>query len=197
MAGDDVLMVADERKAREVAMFRQGKFRDIKLAKQQAAKLENLFSHMSSGDVTTLNIIIKADVQGSVEALSESLEKLSTSEIAVGIVARGVGGITESDVHLAVTSKAILIGFRVRADASARRLINEEGVDLHYYNIIYEAIEEVKQAMTGMLSPEIKEEITGLAQVRDVFRVAKIGAVAGCMVLEGSVKRNNPIRVFT
>ncbi len=196
MAGDEVTMVADERKAREIALFRQGKFRDVKLAKQQAAKLENVFSQMEDGKTHSLNVVLKADVQGSVEALSESLVKLSNKEVKVAIVARGVGGITESDVNLAVASGAIIIGFNVRADSSARRRVQEEEVDLHYYSIIYEAIEEVKQAITGMLSPEIRENIMGLAEVRDVFRVAKIGAVAGCMVLEGTLKRNNPIRVL-
>lgn len=196
MAGDEVMMVADERKAREIALFRQGKFREVKLAKQQAAKLENIFSQMEEGKTLSLNIVLKADVQGSVEAISESLIKLSSEEVKVAIVARGVGGITESDVNLAVASNAIVIGFNVRADAAARRRVQEEEVDLHYYSVIYEAIEEVKQAINGMLSPEIKEEIIGLAEVRDVFRVAKIGAVAGCMVLEGMVKRNNPIRVL-
>lgn len=196
MAGDEVLMVATERKAREVALFRQGKFREIKLAKQQAAKLENIFSQMEEGEVSNLNIVLKADVQGSAEALSESLIKLSTQDVKVNIVGRGVGGINSSDVQLASASNAILIGFNVRADAAARKIVQEEGIDLHYYSIIYEAIEEVKQAMTGMLAPEIKEEIVGLAEVRDVFRVAKIGAVAGCMVLEGMVKRKNPIRVL-
>ncbi len=196
LAGDEVTMVADERKAREIALFRQGKFREVKLAKQHAAKLENVFSQMEEGKINTLNIVLKADVQGSVEALSESLIKLSSSEVKVAIVAHGVGGITESDVNLAVASGAILIGFNVRADSSARRRVQEEEVDLHYYSIIYEAIDEVKQAINGMLSPEIREEIIGLAEVRDVFRVAKIGAVAGCLVLEGTVKRNNPIRVL-
>jgi translation initiation factor IF-2 len=195
-AGDEVIAVADERKAREVALFRQGKYRDVKLARQQKAKLESMFSQMEEGEVGTLNLVIKADVQGSSEALSESLMKLSTDEVRVKIVASGVGGINESDVNLAVASSAILIGFNVRADASARRLIEEEGVDLHYYSVIYDVIEEVKQSMSGMLSPEYKEEIIGLAEVRDVFRSPKLGAIAGCMVVEGVVKRNNPIRVL-
>ncbi len=195
-AGDEALTVADERKAREVAMYRQGKFREHKLARQQAAKLENMFSQMESGSVTTLNVLVKGDVQGSVEAINEALVKLSTEEIQVKVVASGVGGINESDVNLAVASGAILVGFNVRADSAARRLIQEEGVDLHYYSVIYDLVDEIKQAMTGMLEPEFKEEIVGLAEVRDVFRVAKIGAVAGCMVVEGTVKRNNPIRVL-
>ncbi len=195
-AGDEAVVVADERKAREVALLRQGKSREVKLARQQKAKLDNLFEQMSEGDVKTLNVVLKADVQGSVEALSDALENLSTDDVKVKIVASGVGGITESDANLAVASNAILIGFNVRADAAARKLISEEGVDLHYYSVIYEAIDEVKSAMQGMLSPEFREEIVGLAEVRDVFRAPKIGAVAGCMVVEGIVKRHNPIRVL-
>jgi translation initiation factor IF-2 len=195
-AGDEVIAVADERKAREVALFRQGKYRDVKLARQQKAKLESMFSQMEEGEVNVLNLVIKADVQGSAEALSESLTKLSTDEVRVKIISSGVGGINESDVNLAVASEAVMIGFNVRADASAKRLIEEEGVDLHYYSVIYDVIEEVKQSMTGMLAPEFKEEIIGLAEVRDVFRSPKLGAIAGCMVVEGTVKRNNPIRVL-
>jgi len=195
-AGDEVVVVADERKAREVALFRQGKYRDIKLARQQKAKLESMFSQMEAGKVSTLNLVIKADVQGSAEALSESLTKLSTEEVRVNVVSSGVGGINESDVNLAVASEAIIIGFNVRADASAKRLIEEEGVDLHYYSVIYDVIEEIKSSMTGMLAPEFKEQIVGLAEVRDVFRSPKLGAIAGCMVVEGTVKRNNPIRVL-
>jgi translation initiation factor IF-2 len=195
-AGDDAIVVADERKAREVALFRQGKFRDVKLKRQQEAKLENMFTQMEEGELAALNIVLKTDVQGTLEALSEALTKLSTNEVEVKIVASGVGGINESDVNLAMASNAIMIGFNVRADAVAKRIIEEEGVDLHYYSVIYDAIEEVKQALTGMLAPEYKEEIIGLAEVRDVFRSPKIGAVAGCMVVEGVVKRNNPIRVL-
>lgn len=195
-SGDEVVSVAEERKAREIALFRQGKFREVKLAKQQAAKLENMFTQMEEGEINTLNIVLKADVNGSVEALRDALTKLSTADVRVKVIASGVGGINESDVNLAVASNAIIIGFNVRADGGARRLISEEGVDLHYYSVIYEAIEEVKQALTGMLAPEVKEEILGLAEVRQVFRVAKIGAVAGCLVVEGVVKRNNPIRVL-
>jgi translation initiation factor IF-2 len=195
-AGDEVLVVADERKAREVALFRQGKFRDVKLARQQKAKLDNMFSQMEEGAVNTLNLVIKADVQGSVQALSDALTSLSTDEVRVKIVASGVGGINESDVNLAVASGAVMIGFNVRADGSAKRIIEEEGVDLHYYSVIYDAIDEVKTALSGMLAPAFKEEIVGLAEVRDVFRSPKFGAVAGCMVTEGSVKRNNPIRVL-
>jgi translation initiation factor IF-2 len=195
-AGDEAVVVADERKAREIALFRQGKYRDIKLARQQAAKLENMFSQMQAGHVNTLNIVLKADVNGSVEALSDALVKLSNQEVKVNMIASGVGGINESDVNLAVASGAILIGFNVRADSSAKRLINEEEVDLHYYSVIYEAIDEVKKAITGLLKPEVKEEIIGLAQVREVFRSPKFGAVAGCLVVDGVVKRNNPIRVL-
>ena len=195
-AGDEATVVKDERKAREVAMFRQGKYRDVKLARQQAAKLENMFTKMEEGEVTTLNIVLKADVQGSVEAISDSLVKLSTDEVKVNMVATGVGGITESDVNLAMASNAIMIGFNVRAESSAKRLIDEEGIDLHYYSVIYELIDEVKSAMTGMLAPEFKEEIIGLAEVRDVFRSPKFGSIAGCMVIDGVVKRNNPIRVL-
>jgi translation initiation factor IF-2 len=195
-AGDEANVVANERKAREVAMFRQGKYRDVKLARQQAAKLENMFNQMQEGGVATLNIVLKADVQGSVEAISDALTNLSTDEVRVKIVSSGVGGITESDVNLAMASNAIMIGFNVRADSVAKRLIDEEEVDLHYYSVIYDLIDEVKGAMTGMLAPEFKEEIIGLAEVRDVFRSPKLGAIAGCMVVDGVVKRNSPIRVL-
>ncbi|MEE8378770.1 MAG: translation initiation factor IF-2, partial [Gammaproteobacteria bacterium] len=195
-AGDEVLVVADERKAREVALYRQGKIRDLKLARQQKSKLESMFSQMEEGEVNTLNLVLKADVQGSVEALSESLIKLSTDEVRVKIVSNGVGGINESDVNLAVASSAVIIGFNVRADASAKRRIEEEAIDLHYYSIIYEVIDEIKQSLSGMLAPEFKEEIVGLAEVRDVFRSPKLGSIAGCMVTEGVIKRNNPIRVL-
>ncbi|NNF95382.1 MAG: translation initiation factor IF-2, partial [Halobacteria archaeon] len=195
-AGDEANVVANERKAREVAMFRQGKYRDVKLARQQAAKLENMFNQMQEGEVATLNIVLKADVRGSVEAIADALTKLSTDEVRVKIVSSGVGGITESDVNLAMASNAIMIGFNVRADSVAKRLIDEEEVDLHYYSVIYDLIDEVKSAMSGMLAPEFKEEIIGLAEVRDVFRSPKLGAIAGCMVVDGVVKRNNPIRVL-
>ncbi len=195
-AGAEVLVVKDERKAREVALFRQGKYRDVKLARQQAAKLENMFTQMESGDVKTINIVLKADVQGSVEAISESLQKLSTDEVKVHIVADGVGGINGSDAQLALASGAIIIGFNVRADATAKKLIESEAIDLHYYSIIYDLLDDVKSAMTGMLSPEFKEQIIGLAEVRDVFRSPKLGAIAGCMVVDGIVKRNNPIRIL-
>ena len=195
-AGDEATVVANERKAREVALFRQGKYRDVKLARQQAAKLENMFNQMQEGEVATLNIVLKADVQGSVEAIADALTNLSTDEVRVKIVSSGVGGITESDVNLAMASNAIMIGFNVRADSVAKRLIDEEDIDLHYYSVIYDLIDEVKGAMSGMLAPEFKEEIIGLAEVRDVFRSPKLGAIAGCMVVDGVVKRNNPIRVL-
>jgi translation initiation factor IF-2 len=195
-AGDDVLVVPDEKQAREVAALRQEKQRDSKLAAQKAAKLDDLFSQMAEGEVQYVNLIVKADVQGSVEALKESLVKTSTDEVKVRVVASGVGGINESDANLALTSNAIIIGFNVRADAAARRVIEEKEIDLRYYSIIYEVIDEVKKAISGLLSPEIREEIVGLAEVRDVFRSSKYGAIAGCMVVEGVVKRNNPIRVL-
>lgn len=196
IAGENALVVQDERKAREVAGKRHTKQREMKLAKQQKAKLENMFANMESGDVSDLNIVLKADVQGSIEAISDSLVNLSTSEVKVNIVGSGVGGITETDVSLASASSAIVIGFNVRADATARRIIEAEEIDLRYYSIIYELIDEVKQAMSGMLAPEFKQQIIGLAEVRDVFKSPKIGAIAGCMVTEGVIKRNNPIRVL-
>jgi translation initiation factor IF-2 len=195
-AGDEATVVANERKAREVTTFRQAKNRDVKLARQQAAKLENMFNQMEEGDVSAVNVVLKTDVKGSAEAIIDALHKLSTDEVKVAIVASGVGGITESDANLAMASGAILIGFNVRADAVAKRLIDDEDIDLHYYSVIYDLIDEVKGAMSGMLSPEFKEEIVGLAEVRDVFKSPKIGAIAGCMVTEGTVKRNNPIRVL-
>jgi len=195
-AGDDAIVVPTEKKAREIALFRQGKYREVKLAKQQAAKLENLFTHMEEGEVSTLNVVLKTDVRGSLEALNDALTSLSTDEVKVSIVASGVGGITESDANLALASGAIVIGFNVRADASARRIIEEEDIDLHYYSVIYDVIDEVKSSMSGMLAPEYKEEIIGLAQVRDVFKSPKLGAIAGCMVVEGTMKRSNPIRVL-
>lgn len=195
-AGDDVFVVQDERKAREIANLRQGKFREIKLAKQQSAKLENLFSQMGEGSVSTVNILLKTDVQGSLEALSDALVGLSTDEVKVKIIGSGVGGITESDANLALASNAIVIGFNVRADSAAKRVIEEESIDLHYYSVIYDVIDEVKTAMSGMLAPEFREEIIGLAEVRDVFRSPKFGSVAGCMVIDGTVKRSNPIRVL-
>ena len=195
-AGEEVTVVQSERKAREIALYRQGQFKDVQLARQQAAKLSNMFNQMTEGEVQTLNLVIKADVQGSVEALTDSLEKLSSDEVRVKVVHGMVGGINESDVNLAVASGAILIGFNVRADAGARRLVETHDVDLHYYSVIYDAVNEVKAAIGGMLSPEIKEQIVGLAEVRDVFRSPKLGAIAGCFVIEGYVKRNLPIRVL-
>ncbi len=195
-AGDEATVVRDEKKAREVALYRQGKFRDVKLARQQKAKLENMFSNMTEGDVAELNVIVKADVQGSVEAICQALQELSTEEVKVSVVGSGVGGITETDATLAAASNAIILGFNVRADASARRVIENENIDLRYYSIIYELLNEIKAAMSGMLAPEFKQEIIGLAEVRDVFRHPKFGAIAGCMVTEGVVKRNNPIRVL-
>ena len=196
MSGDDFIVVKDERKAREVALFRQGKYREIKLRREQVVSLENIFDNIDKGEVGTLNIILKADVQGSVEALSDSLLKLATDDVKVKIISRGVGGITSSDVNLAIASKAIIVGFNVRADASAKTLIEKESVDLHYHSIIYEAIDEVKRALTGMLAPEIKENIIGLAEVRDVFKSPKFGLIAGCMATEGLIKRNRSIRVL-
>jgi translation initiation factor IF-2 len=195
-AGDEATVVRDEKKAREVALYRQGKFRDIKLARQQKAKLDNMFANMEAGEVSELNIVLKADVQGSLEAICDSLNKLSTDEVKVNIIGRGVGGITETDASLASASGAIIIGFNVRADASARKLIDNEAVDLHYYSIIYDLIDEVRAAMGGLLAPEFRQEIIGLAEVRDVFKSPKMGAIAGCMVTEGVIKRNNPIRVL-
>jgi translation initiation factor IF-2 len=195
-AGDDLVAVGDEKKAREVADLRREKSRDTRLAEQKAVKLDQLFSQMGKGEITYVNIIVKADVQGSVEALKESLQKIETDEVKVKVVAAGVGGINESDAMLALTSNAIMIGFNVRADAAARRVIEEKDIDLRYYSIIYEVIDDVKKAVSGLLTPEIKEQIVGLAEVRDVFRSSKLGAIAGCMVVEGTVKRNNPIRVL-
>jgi translation initiation factor IF-2 len=195
-AGDEATVVRDEKKAREVALYRQGKFREVKLARQQKSKLENMFANMTEGEVSELNIVLKADVQGSVEAISDSLLKLSTDEVKVKIVGSGVGGITETDATLAAASNAILLGFNVRADASARRVIDAESLDLRYYSVIYNLIDEVKAAMSGMLAPEYKQQIIGLAEVRDVFKSPKFGAVAGCMVTEGNIKRHNPIRVL-
>jgi translation initiation factor IF-2 len=193
-AGDDVLVLADERKAREIALFRQGKFRDVKLAKQQAAKLENVFDQLAEG-AKTLALIIKADVQGSYEGLAHALTKLSTDEVRVNIVHTGVGGITESDINLALASKAVVIGFNARADAAARKLAEHSGVDIRYYNIIYDAVDDVKAAINGMLAPERKEAVLGTVEVRNVFRISKVGTVAGCMVTDGLVRRGSQVRV--
>ena len=195
-SGDEATVVKDEKKAREVALYRQGKFRDVKLARQQKAKLENMFASMAEGEISEVNVVIKSDVQGSLEAISDSLLKLSTDEVKVKIIGSGVGAITETDATLAAASNAIVVGFNVRADASARKVIESENIDLRYYSVIYALIDEVKQAMSGMLAPEFKQEIIGLAQVRDVFKSPKIGAIAGCMVTEGIIKRSAPIRVL-
>jgi translation initiation factor IF-2 len=195
-AGEEAVVLGDEKKAREIALFRQGKFRDVKLAKQQAAKLENIFEQMGEGEVKTLPLIIKADVQGSQEALAQSLQKLSTSEVKVNIIHGAVGGITESDINLAQASKAVVIGFNTRADAGARKAAESFGVDIRYYNIIYDAVDEVRAALSGMLSPEKKEEITGTVEIRQVFRASKIGTIAGCYVLEGVVRRNARARLL-
>ncbi len=196
VAGDEAAVINDERKAREIVLFRQGKFRDVRLAKQQAITRDSLLERMGTGETSNLNIILKADVQGSIEALSDALVQLSTPEIKVQVIGKGVGGINESDVNLALASKAIIMGFNVRADATARRLVQHEGVIMHYHSIIYDVIDEVKSILGGMLSPEMKEHILGLAEVRDVFRSPKLGAIAGCMVIEGTIKRNRPIRVL-
>lgn len=195
-AGDDAIVIGDERKAREVALFRQGKYRDIKLAKQQAAKLDNILSHIGENETKTLNIIIKADVQGSAEAIAETLTKLATPEVKIKIVASGVGGINETDVNLAKASTGIIVGFNVRADSTARKLSENEGIEIRYYSIIYKLVEDIKAALTGMLAPKFEEQIVGIAEVRDVFRSSKLGAIAGCMVTEGMVRKNLPIRIL-
>jgi translation initiation factor IF-2 len=195
-AGDEFMVMADERRAREIATYRAGKFRNTKLAKQQAAKLENMFADMTAGEVKTLPIIVKADVQGSQEALSQSLLKLSTEEVKVQMVYAAVGGISESDVNLAIASKALIVGFNVRADAGARKLAEHNGVDIRYYNIIYDAVDELKAAMSGMLAPEKKEEVIGSAEIRTVFVASKIGTVAGCMVTSGMVTRSAHFRLL-
>ena len=195
-AGEEFIVVADERKAREVANFRQGKYREVRFARQHSAKLENLFSGMGQEEVGTLNIVLKADVRGSLEALTKSLTDLSTDEVKVNVVSSGVGGITETDATLALASDAVIFGFNVRADSSAKQFIERESVDLRYYSVIYNIIDDVKSALSGMLTPDLREEIVGTAEVRDVFRSPKFGAVAGCMVIEGTVLRNEKIRVL-
>ena len=195
-AGDEMMVVADEKKAREVALFRQGKFREVKLARAHAGKLENIFENMGQEEKKTLNIVLKADVRGSLEALQGSLGTLGNDEVQVRVVGGGVGGITESDANLALASNAVLFGFNVRADAGARKIVESEGLDMRYYNVIYDIIEDVKKALTGMLGSDVRENILGIAEVRDVFRSPKFGAVAGCMVVEGTVHRNRPIRVL-
>ncbi|ARC82075.1 translation initiation factor IF-2 [Pseudomonas aeruginosa] len=195
-AGDEMTVVADEKKAREVALFRQGKFREVKLARAHAGKLENIFENMGQEEKKTLNIVLKADVRGSLEALQGSLSGLGNDEVQVRVVGGGVGGITESDANLALASNAVLFGFNVRADAGARKIVEAEGLDMRYYNVIYDIIEDVKKALTGMLGSDLRENILGIAEVRDVFRSPKFGAIAGCMVTEGMVHRNRPIRVL-
>jgi len=195
-AGDEMIVVPDEKKAREIALFRQGKYRETKMAQQQATKLENVMNQMQEGESVLLNLLIKADVQGSSEALVNALSRLGNDEVKVNIISSGVGGITESDINLTMASNAVVLGFNVRADASARKLVDAEGIDLRYYSIIYDVIDDVKAAISGLLSPEIREQITGVAEVREVFRSPKFGDIAGCMVTTGHIKRNNPIRVL-
>ncbi|HSB23596.1 MAG TPA: translation initiation factor IF-2 [Burkholderiaceae bacterium] len=195
-AGDEFMVLADERRAREIATFRQGKYREVTLNKRQAAKLENMFENMGEGAAQTLSLILKADVQGSQEALAQSLVKLSTDEVKVQVVHAAVGGISESDVNLAIASKAVIVGFNTRADAGARKLAENNGIDIRYYNIIYDAVDDVKAAMAGMLAPEQKEEVIGSAEIRQVFRISKVGAIAGCMVTAGTVRRGARVRVL-
>jgi translation initiation factor IF-2 len=190
------MVLPDERKAREIALFRQGKFRDVQLAKKQAAKLETMFEQMGEGEVKSLPLILKADVQGSYEGLANALQKLSTDEVKVNIIHAAVGAVSESDVNLALASNAVIIGFNVRADAQARKLAESSDVDLRYYNIIYEAVDDVKAALGGLLSPEKKESVIGMAEIRQVFRISKVGAVAGCMVTDGLVKRSARARIL-
>ena len=197
-AGEEMVVLPDEKKAREVALFRQGKYREVKLSMQRAANLENMFSNMGEGGAgkKTLALLIKADVQGSQEALAHALTRLATDEVKVSVVHAGVGGITESDVNLALASGAVIVGFNSRPDATARKLIESSGVDVRYYNVIYDAVEEVKAALSGMLAPERKESIIGMVEVRQVFRISKVGTVAGCYVTEGMVKRGAQVRVL-
>jgi translation initiation factor IF-2 len=195
-AGEELMVLADEKRAREIALFRQGKYRGVKLAKQQAAKLESMFEQMAEGEVRTLSLIVKADVQGSAEAIAQSLQKLSTDEVKVNLIHSGVGGITESDINLALASKAIVIGFNTRADAAARKLAESSGVDVRYYNIIYAMVDEIKAAMSGMLAPEKKENVIGMVEIRQVFHISRVGTVAGCYVTDGMVRRNAQVRVL-
>ncbi|MCR4303185.1 MAG: translation initiation factor IF-2 [Gallionella sp.] len=195
-AGEELMVLADEKRAREIALFRQGKYRGVKLAKQQAAKLENMFEQLAEGEVGVLSLIVKSDVQGSAEAIAQSLHKLSTNEVKVNLIHNAVGAITESDVNLALASKAIIIGFNTRANASARKLAESSGVDIRYYNIIYAMVDEIKAALSGMLAPEKRESILGMVEVRQVFTVSKVGTIAGCYVLEGMVKRGAKVRVL-
>jgi len=195
-AGDQFAAVESEKRARELADFRQDKSRENRLQRQQAAKLDNMFESMTAGEKKILNVIVKADVRGSLEAIQSALLELGNTEVQVNIVAGGVGGIAETDVTLAITSGAVMFGFNVRADNAAKRLVETEGVDLRYYNVIYDLIDDVKQALTGMLAPELREEIVGIAEVRDVFKSPKFGLIAGCVVTEGTVYRSKPIRVL-
>jgi translation initiation factor IF-2 len=195
-AGDPFSAVESERQAREIALFRQERTRDSRLQRQQAAKLDNMFESMTAGEKKTLNVVVKADVRGSLEALQSALLELGNEEVDVNIVSSGVGGITETDINLAMTSTAVVFGFNVRADNAARKLVEEEELDLRYYNVIYDLIDDVKQALSGMLAPELREEIVGIAEVRDVFKSPKFGLIAGCMVTEGTVHRSKPIRVL-
>jgi len=195
-AGDEMIVVQNEKKAREIALFRQGKYREVKLAKQQASNMENMLSSMGTEEGAVVNLLIKADVQGSSEALTEALLKLSSDEVKINVISHGVGGITESDINLAMASKGAVIGFNVRADSSARKLTDEEGIDLRYYSVIYDVIDDVKAVVNGMLAPEIREQIVGIAEVKEVYPSPKFGDIAGCIVSSGTVKRNNPIRVL-
>ncbi len=195
-AGDDIVVVPDEKKAREIALFRQGKYREVKLAKKHASKMENVLSQMGEAEGAVLNLLVKADVQGSAEALVDSLKRLSSSEVKVVIVSSGVGGITESDVNLAHASKGVIIGFNVRADSASRKLADEEGIEIRYYSIIYDVIDDVKKAISGLLAPEVREQIVGIAEVKEVFKSPKLGDIAGCIVTSGVVRRSNPIRVL-
>lgn len=195
-AGDEAIVINDERKAREIAQFRQGRYREVRLAKKQTAQLDRIFDQLNQGQQNSLNIVLKADVQGSLEAISEALNKLTTSDVKVNIIASGLGGITESDANLALASNAIIVGFNVRADASARTLVDREGIDLRYYSVIYDLIDQVKKALSGLLAPKFEERIVGLAEVREVFRSSKFGSIAGCMVTEGFIRRQLPIRIL-
>ena len=195
-AGDEFIVINDEKKAREVALFRQGKFRDVKFAKQQASKLENIFDQMAEGEVKILPLIIKADVQGSYEALVGSLEKLSTNEVKVNVIHSAVGAVNESDINLATASNAVILAFNVRAEGGARKLADSLEVDVRYYSIIYEAVDEVKAALGGLLSPEQKENTLGLVEIREIFKASKIGTIAGCYVLDGTIRKNSKIRLL-
>jgi translation initiation factor IF-2 len=195
-AGEEFIVLNDEKKAREVALFRQGKFRDVKFAKQQASKLENIFDQIADGEVKVLPLIIKSDVQGSYEALAGSLQKLSTDEVRVNVIHSAVGAVNESDINLATASNAVVLAFNVRADGGARKLAANLEVDVRYYSIIYEAVDEVKSALSGLLSPERKEVSLGLVEIRDIFKASKIGTIAGCYVLEGLIRKNSKIRIL-